>query len=398
MPRRLLGVFLLLLVSVSLVRAQGDAVLLKVGPMTVSRSEFEYHFSRSPEPDKDAFLQTFVRYKWKVLQAREMGMDTLPDFQIQHGLYRDVWRLEEQFGKKRAASKRKEWIKLMHVTCPLEQQSSKQEERQAKHHLDSLYATLDVASGLDIIGKELPWIETRYLLNEWQDQVSHLERNQVSRPFYSPLGVHLISWKEKRVASLDWEQNEQTFDEKFQQTLVEEALLVAAWEAGRPNVITFTEKELENRFKRHRVEYGAGTPHFRGAVIHCQNKKEAKAIRKYLKKYPEALWQEAISRVPAEVSSGCLIEMDFFPIGENVYVDKLVFKCGGFEPLVDYPYTFVLGKKLKKGPKSYRDVHHLVEKDCKKEREEVEMRALETKYGVEINEEVLKTVNRYGNK
>ena len=79
MPRRLLGIFMLLLVSVTLVRAQGDVVLLTVGSEKVSRSEFEYHFSKSSEKRADVFLETFARFKQEVQCARGLGLDTLPE-------------------------------------------------------------------------------------------------------------------------------------------------------------------------------------------------------------------------------------------------------------------------------------------------------------------------------
>ena len=77
MPRRLLGVWVLLLVSVLVGRAQGDAVLLTVNDEAVSRSEFEYHFSRSLEKCADVFAETYGRFKQKVFVAKELGLDTL---------------------------------------------------------------------------------------------------------------------------------------------------------------------------------------------------------------------------------------------------------------------------------------------------------------------------------
>ena len=53
---------------------------------------------------------------------------------------------------------------------------------------------------------------------------------------------------------------------------------------------------------------------------------------------------------------------------------------------------------MKKGPESYKDVSVKVEKNFRKDKKEAEMEALIQKYKVEIDEEVLKTVNRWGNK
>jgi peptidyl-prolyl cis-trans isomerase SurA len=79
-------------------------------------------------------------------------------------------------------------------------------------------------------------------------------------------------------------------------------------------------------------------------------------------------------------------------------VDKLVFKCGSFEPLADYPHTWVLGKKLKKGPEDFKIIRSKVENDCLEIKKKSEIEALTQKYRIEIDKEVLKTVNRAENK
>ena len=100
------------------------------------------------------------------------------------------------------------------------------------------------------------------------------------------------------------------------------------------------------------------------AVIRCQNKKMASRIRKRLKKLPQAQWKKAFSLWKQEnPESDAVMEMGLFQIGKNVYVDKLAFKCGELPRDVCYPYVFVMGKRLKKGPEDYKDVRERVEKD-----------------------------------
>ena len=391
MPRRLLGVLILLLVSVTIGRAQGDAVLFIVGADTVSRSEFEYHWKKSSEKHPYVFLQTYGCFKQKIQYARELQLDTLSDYRLQKDYYsQQLIRKEE---KRPLASLEREWVKLVHVTSPLSQQADKKQIRASEAYLDSLYAELN--KGGQVRVEELGWMQTRYLLDEWQRQLKGLAKNEFSKPFYSPLGIHLIAWTEKRIGTAT-----STFevDENLRIKEVEEGLLVAALDTWMEQRVDCSEKELNDFFKQHRNDYGWGTPHFRGAVIHCQDKKEAKRIKKYLKKYPEEFWQEAMQRMPEDISRNCQAEVGMFAIGKNPYVDKLVFKCGDFEPLVDYPYTWVLGKKLKKGPTSFKDVREKVYLDCKKDKKETEMEAIIRKYELEIDEEILKTVNREGNK
>ena len=396
MPRLLLGVFILLLVSVSPVQAQGDAVLLTVGPETVSLEEFNYHFSASMEKRADVFVQTLARFKQKVLWAKELKLDTLESYRSQRDHFRNTLLRRQDSGRRSEGNPpgEKEWIKLVHVTRPLSPHSSKREERQAVAYMDSMYTVLK-GEGTGLL-ESLPWIQTRYLLNEWKVQLGHLAQNECSRPFLTPLGVHIIAWTDRRMVK-DRQEDVGFLNENFRMKAIEEGLLVASLERHQAGRFSCSEQELETYFEQHKEEYGWGMPHYQGAVIHCRDKKEAKRIKKYLKKYPEKLWEEAWKRMPADVSSGCLMEVGLFPIGQNPYVDKLVFKCGEFHPKEEYPYVWVLGRTLKKGPVSYKDVSEKVEKAYGKVKREAEMKAFVQKYQVEINEEVLKTVNRCGN-
>lgn len=397
MPCRLSGILLLLLAAVSVVRAQGDAVLFTVGAEAVSRKEFEYHFGKSCEKRADVFAETYGRFKQKVQYAKELALDTLPTYRLQKECFRQMWLAKGRQSRNAsiAGQGSKEWVKLLHVTYPLKQSAGKEEQMWGKRYLDSLYVAF---SGKPDAGlEELPWMQTRHLLKEWQEQLKVLGKGECSRPFFSPLGIHIIVWVDKSVERSIVKETPMD-DEAFRVQELEEALLVVALDEYLQKKLSCTAKELEDYFKEHKTRYGGGVPHFRGAVIHCQNKKEAKAIKKYLQKYPEAVWQEAAERMPDGISKGFRLEAGLYAIGVNPYVDKLVFKCGNFEPLADYPYTWVMGKKLKKGPTDYRDVRAKVEKDCLEGKKQDEMEAFMRKYKVEIDKEVLKTVNRAGNK
>ena len=396
MPRRLLGIFILLLVLVSSMQAQGDAVLFTVGPESVSKAEFEYRLGRSSNKDGRVLLRTWARFKQKVQWARELGLDTLSVYRHQKEHYQRIWAKNKRLigGEERSPGKQ-EWIRLRHVTFSLPQCSSKKQEREGWKQLDSLYAVWE--KGEELSFEVLPWIQTRHLLNEWQYQLAKLDKGEYSRPFMSPLGIHIIAWTDRRMEN-QLATSYSEADATYRLKEMEESLLLVHLDDYLEKTLNLTEADLETYFDSHREEYGWGTPHYRGAVIHCQSKKVAKKIKKHLKKYPEALWKEAWKQLPTEISGESLMEMGLFPIGSNPYVDKLAFKCGKYEPLKDYPYTWVMGKILKKGPSDYTDVREKMEKDCREAQKEAEMEASIQKYRVEINEEVLKTVNHDGNK
>lgn len=397
MPRHLLGILIFLLVSVLVARAQGDIVLLNVGDDSVSKREFEYYFARSSIDDPREFLPYFVEYKVKVLYAKELGLDTFPDFVAQRLYY--IQTLSTEKNNQNAAnyhSSGKEWVKLWHITKSLHQHADKREEQRAKACMDSVYRALTIGNETGKMKGEPFWIPKRYLLPEWICILENLKKGEISQPFYSPMGLHIICWEDKQY---DEERKphsqslERDADVDLKMKEVDDALLVAA--LTQTHVISCSDKELEAFFTEHHADYQWELPHYRGVVFHCKDKKKAKLIKKCLKRYDAHLWKEALERQQA-LSGSYQAEFGLFQIGKNEYVDKLVFKCGDYEPLEDYPYTFVMGKKLK-GPESYRDVQERVREDYLKSQEKTWIDVVKQKYKVEINEEVLKTVNNSRN-
>ena len=401
MPRGLLGILIFLLVSVSVARAQGDIVLLRIGDTPVCKSEFEYYFNRSNCNTSQEFLEDFITYKAKALYAKDLGLDTFPDFITQRMYY--LQTLEDLAEKKepigwRSLAEGEEWLELWHITWPLKQHAPKTDETKAKAYMDSISSVLkDDDVGIGKIGKTL-WIPRHFLLPEWDKALTGLSQGKISKPFYSPIGLHIVCWKDKRIGGkpLDKEvdsEEMQAFNHRVKEN--EDALLVMALSMNKS--VSYSEKELEEFFIGHRKDYQWDYPHYRGAVFHCKNKKTAKAIKKHLKQYDYSLWEEALNGLNSVHSESYLMEYDLFLIGKNKYVDKLIFKCGSFEPLSEYPCTFVMGKKLK-APDSYKDVRDKVVKDYLDFQEKRLNDVIKHKYKVEINEEVLKTVNNSRNK
>ena len=228
-------------------------------------------------------------------------------------------------------------------------------------------------------------------MQEWIDKLESLERNKISAPFYSPMGIHIVKWIDRRQGV--------SFEEKREQLLnYLEKNGNCTWKelsAGQKEELEFRVRELQDGLLA--AYLSQKLPHYRGAVIHCKDRKTASAIKKQLKKKPVSQWKDILHTLTGDdASSKVRMEAGVFQIGTNRYIDKLVFKCGSFQPEPDLPYTFVMGKKLKKGPESYEDVREAVVKDYLTVYEDAWLKDLKQKYKVEINQEVLKTVNNNG--
>ena len=292
------------------------------------------------------------------------------------------------------------------LTLPLPQRGSKQEEAKACACMDSVYAFLRQGGSFDDIAarwaeridyrKEV-WESEVCLLNEFKEQLSVLQVGNFSSPFFSPMGLHIIRFLGRKegnvVTPVKYPQTEE--EETLYWKEIYDGLLASYWDR-RVMVLPdeLPQQELEDYFYRNRKKYEWEFPHFKGAVVHCSNKKVASKIKKRLKKLPMEQWADELSRWGKSDSIfRSEIEVGLFQIGTNAYVDKLSFKCGEYPVHPRYAYSFVMGKRLKKGPDSYRDVYDEVVKDFRKEKETVFLENLMQRFHVEIKQDVLKTVN-----
>ena len=148
-------------------------------------------------------------------------------------------------------------------------------------------------------------------------------------------------------------------------------------------------------FAAHEKNYKWELPRFKGVVVHCADRKTMKLAKKQLRKLPKPLTRQAVESL-FNTSSGATVQVEegLFAVGENPYVDHAIFKVAPKTSLPDYPFTYVYGDK-RKGPDDFRQVKGLVVADYQDYLEQVWVKDLRSKSKVEINQEVLKTVNKY---
>ena len=429
--------------------AERSDILLRIGGQTVAKQEFEFYCKHSlagkcqTESVNEAF-DDFLFRKLKAADMRQSGCDTLPAFRqyckVMRGeLLKNVLLDKEQeericrdlYRQSVERLSKSGWVKIEQITILLSQHAPKADERAARNRMDSIYAKLK--SGADFTSFSCQpeggtWIPVVELLQEFADRLASLSKNEFSEPFFSPLGVHIIrltdtkpciSYEEARPYLLaymerlgadhpalkhdlftQWREGALHNDAiRLCMTDAEDKLLASFWDKLHSSSLPreATSQELEQFFLQNKKHYTWEFPHFRGAVIQCANKKTASRIKKYLKKQPFAQWEESFRNlVKADSTMNATMEAGLFQIGKNAYVDKLAFKCGSLPKEKKYPYICVFGKKLKKGPEEYSDVREEVEIDYRREQERGLLTSLMQHFGVEIEQDVLKTVNCCG--
>lgn len=435
--------------SGSLYATESPEVLLRVGGKDFTKQEFEFYCKHyvaencRTESVRNAF-DDFLFQKLKSADMRSTGCDTLPAFRqyckvMQGELLKNIMLDKEQeervcqdlYRQSVERLSQSGWVKIEQITIRLAQNATKQDENAARNRIDSIYAALKKGASFASYSHQAEggsWVPVVELLQEFADRIASLSKGAFSEPFYSPLGIHIvkltdskpcISYEEARpylVAYLDrlgaehpalkrdvfarWTEGVLN-DQGVQMCLEteEDALLASFWDKQHQEASPHgaTSSELENYFKQNKERYAWQFPHFKGAVIRCANKKMASRIKKYLKKLPADQWEKSLHKLMATDSTvNASIEVGLFQIGKNACVDKLAFKCGQVPEDKNYPYAFLIGKKLKKGPEIYTDVYDTVKADYQREQEKRLLASLMQHLGVEIKQDVLKTVNCCG--
>jgi len=87
-------ILIFLLLSLKNLNAQQDKILLTIDNVPITLSEFQYMFSKNSSiTDNDRtpeeYLQSFINYKLKVIEACKLGYDTMKSFIDEFNTYRD---------------------------------------------------------------------------------------------------------------------------------------------------------------------------------------------------------------------------------------------------------------------------------------------------------------------
>ncbi len=132
-------------------------------------------------------------------------------------------------------------------------------------------------------------------------------------------------------------------------------------------------------------------------VYHVKNKDDVKAVKDCVKNVPFNDWAENLRTTFNNDSILRIrVEKGIFKKGDNAFIDKMVFKKDTATIAVkDFPIDAVYGKLLKKCPESFEDVRGLVIADYQDMLEKGWVEELRRKYPVEIDYEVLSTVNNH---
>ena len=323
----------------------------------------------------------------------------------------------------------------------------------AQMQMDSLYklaqaegvdfAALAMANSEDkgsaVRGGDLNWFGRGAMVRQFEDVAFNLELGEVSAPFASQYGIHIVKLYGKRgIQPLDsiraqvlrqvqrdqrmqiayqsfidktraeynlpasmtddevYAYAEEHLEEKYVdlRNLVNEyhdgimlfdVSLREVWDKASQDT-----EGLEAYFKAHKKDFTWDEPRFKGCVIYAKNEVAAKSAKQIVKTAdPDSVMSYLNQRVNVDSVMYVRIERGIWKKGANGAVDKYGLKVKGaeYEPTEEYPIVIVMGKALKK-PQVYTDERGQVTTCYQDYLEKQWVEQLRKKYEVQINNEV----------
>ena len=464
------------LMSAAVQAQQSDPIIMTVAGVDVPRSEFEYSYNKNNTDgviDKktvDEYVDLFINYKLKVKAALDAHLDTTTAFRQEFAQYRDqqirpvlVTDDDMLAEAHRIYDQTKDnigpdgLVNASHILLRIAQKASDAEQQEAKRRIDSVYAALQAGADFEALAKQvsqdpgsarrggvLGWFARNQMVKEFEDAAFALQPGQMSKPFLSPYGWHIVLVKERKqfepfefhkdnifrfmeqqnmrngiadrklnaqvAASGNTVTKEQLLDkcaDSLSAADPEMRYLIQEYHDGLllydiSNQLVWDkaakdEQALASYFKKHKKKYAWDEPRYKGMAYHVKDPADVKAVAKCVKKLKFDDWNEALrSTFNNDSILRIRVEKGLFKKGDNKLIDREVFKVKDVQvdSVKGFPIDAVYGKLLKK-PQDYTDVRALVVTDLQDEMERAWVADLRKKYAVIVNEEVLKTVNKH---
>lgn len=454
-----------------------DPILFRINNKPVTRAEFEYSYNKNSGIDGaveqksiDEYIDMFINYKLKVAAAEDAKMDTLSSFKKEFATYRDMqltpYLVDSLFIDSIAYSLYnqtatqlggKDLLKPAHILIQVSQKetTSSEELNKAKTKIDSIYQALQAGADFSELAKkcsqdpgsaknggQLPWIGPGSTLKEFEEVAYGLNVNEMSAPFKTAVGWHIIKMQERKqfesfeelrpqiVSSLKKQGIEEISAENKIKKLIEgsngkltretvmDSILQLAllqnpdlkyliqeyydglllYEISKKevwDVAASNEKGLSDFYNANKKKYVWTEPRFKGFVYHTKDKQLEKKIKSVLKKNMDGEWRKAIKENFNKEETRVLVSGPYLcKKNENQYVDELVFKLDKASPKEKFPYYGIVGKKLKK-PQSWKDVKSLLINDYQEVLEKDWVESLRNTYTFSVDKEVAKTINKH---
>ena len=293
--------------------------------------------------------------------------------------------------------------------------------------------------GSAVRGGDLGWFGRGAMVRPFEETAFGMEVGEVSKPFPSQYGIHVIklygkrgvlpldSMRSKITKQVERDQRMQIAQQSFidktraeyglSESMTDEEVRAYAdahleekyadlrnlvneyhdgillfdvslrevWDKANQDI-----EGLQAYFKANKKQYTWDEPRFKGCVIYAKNEVAAKSAKQIVKSAnPDSVMSYLNQRVNVDSVMYARVERGLWKQGANGAVDKYGFKVKGAEytPSEEYPIVLLVGKVIK-APQEYTDERAKVTTDYQDYLEKEWVAKLREKYPVVINQEV----------
>ena len=207
-----------------------DPIIMTVAGTPVPRSEFEYSYNKNntdgviDKKNVEEYVDLFINYKLKVQAALDARIDTTKAFLAEFAQYRDqqivptfvtdddmleeAHKVYDQTVKDIGPDG---LVQASHILILIPQKATDAQQQEAKRRIDSVYTALKAGAEFEALAKQvsqdpgsaqrggmLGWFSRNQMVKEFEDVAFALKPDEMSAPFQSPFGWHIILLKGRK--------------------------------------------------------------------------------------------------------------------------------------------------------------------------------------------------------
>lgn len=202
-----------------------DPVLMTIGNEKVSLEEFERIYNKNntafnQQQSLDEYLEMFINFKLKVIEAKNLGMDTTLSFRTEFNSYRD--QLAQPYLQdpeavenlaREAYERMKTEVNASHILLRLDSRASSADTLAAYNKMMDIRARLLKGENFETVaratsedpsvqsnGGQLGWFGVFMMVLPFEEAAYNTMPGNISMPFRTEYGYHIVKVNERRAA------------------------------------------------------------------------------------------------------------------------------------------------------------------------------------------------------
>jgi peptidyl-prolyl cis-trans isomerase SurA len=218
----------LFLINCNLINAQKDPVILQIDDITVTKSEFlQIYLKNNPNPKFDAqsldeYMELFKKFKVKVIEAEDLGYDTIPKLKKELEGYRKqlaqpylVDKNKNEELVKEAYYRTLNDVRASHILVRLESTASPEDTLAAYNRIMGLKSRIEKGEDFESVargkngsddpsvlsnGGDLGYFNAFQMVYSFEDMAYNTAVGKISEPFRTRFGYHILKVTDLRPA------------------------------------------------------------------------------------------------------------------------------------------------------------------------------------------------------